>query len=103
MDQHFIFFFLDDFHHGSLNHVIHFVGFTVLGYGLGKKNLWLIIASPFIMEIGHIYNYLRGIHSEHAVKIIPLQWLAWVIFVSAGYLIAKTVEKRKRKSSAKDG
>ena len=89
MKKHLLFFFLDDFHRGAVNHVIHFIGFTVLGYGLGKPSLLLIILSPFIMELGHFYNYFRGIHKEYAVKIIPLQWLAFIIFVGFGYLTAK--------------
>lgn len=89
MKKHIIFFFLDDFHHGAVNHVLHFIGFTILGYGLGKPNLLLIILSPFIMEIGHFYNYFRGVHKEFALKIIPLQWLAWLIFVALGYFITK--------------
>lgn len=91
MKKHFIFFFLDDFHRGAMNHVIHFIGFTVLGYGLGKPSLLLIILSPFIMELGHFYNHFRGIHKEHAIKIIPLQWLAWVIFVGLGYIVSKVL------------
>lgn len=91
MRKHFIIFFLDDFHHGAVNHVLHFIGFTVLGYGLGKQSLLLIIISPFIMELGHFYNYFRGIHREQAVKIIPLQWLAWVIFVGLGFLLTKVL------------
>lgn len=89
MKKHFIFFFLDDFHHGSVNHILHFLGFTLLGYGLGKANIWLILLSPVIMELGHFYNYSRGIHKEHAIKIIPLQWAAWIIFVGCVYLLTK--------------
>ena len=73
MKKHYILFFLDDFHHGVFNHVMHFIGFFLLGYGVGKLNIFFIIASPFIMESGHLYNYFRGIHKEHAIKIIPLQ------------------------------
>ena len=87
--KHYIIFFLDDFHRGAVNHIVHFVGFTILGYGLGKQSLLLIIISPFIMELGHFYNYFRGIHKEHVIKIIPLQWVAWTIFVGVGYFIAK--------------
>ena len=89
MKKHWLFFFLDDFHRGAVNHLVHFIGFTVLAYGLGKPSLILIIASPFIMELGHFYNYLRGIHREHAIKIIPIQWIAWLFFVAIGYLLAK--------------
>lgn len=75
MEQHLLF-FLGDFHNGAVNHVIHFIGFTVLGYGLGVRNWWLVIISPFVMEIGHLWNYTHGLHGDQALKIIPLQWLA---------------------------
>lgn len=89
MKKHWLLFFLDDFHRGSINHLIHFIGFTVLGYGLGKPNLILIIISPFIMELGHFYNYSKGVNKEVAIKIIPLQWAAWIIFVALGWIISK--------------
>lgn len=89
MKKHIILFFLDDFHHGAMNHIIHFIGFTVLGYGLGKPSWFLIIISPFVMELGHVYNYLRGRDREIGFKIVPLQLLAWVIFVGIGFLVAK--------------
>lgn len=82
-------FFLDEFHHGAVNHIIHFIGFTFLGYGLGVRSLPIIIISPFVMEAGHVYNYARGRHRKHAIKIIPLQIAAWLAFVGAGYLLAK--------------
>jgi len=87
--KHLLFFFLDDFHHGAMNHVLHFIGFTLLGYGLGKPNLTLIILSPFIMESGHVWNYFRGVHKDHAIKILPLQLGAWIVFVILGFLVAR--------------
>ncbi len=89
--KHILLFFFDDFHHGAMNHLIHSIGFTMLGYGLGKQSIFLVIFSPFIMELGHVYNYFRGVHREYAIKIIPLQWLAWIVFVGLGYLITKIV------------
>ena len=89
MKKHFIIFFLDDFHRGAVNHLTHFVGFTLLGYGLGKPSLLLILISPFIMESGHFYNHLRGIHKEHTVKILPFQLLAWVVFVLIGITLSQ--------------
>ncbi|GEM_PF-5461668 len=58
-----IVFFLDEFHHGAVNHVIHFAGFTLLGYGLGIQNWWIVVFSPFVMEAGHVYNFFTGRHS----------------------------------------
>ena len=90
MNKHYIIFFLDNFHRGAVNHATHFIGCTILGYGLGTLNLTLIIISPLIMEAGHLYNYAKGIHKEHAIKIIPLQLASWIIFVGIGFLLAKT-------------
>ena len=87
--SHYLLFFLDDFHRGAGNHVLHFVGFFILGYGVGAWNLFAVILSPFIMESGHLYNYARGLHREHAIKIVPLQLLAWAIFVLVGYAVTR--------------
>ena len=84
-----IMFFLDEFHQGAVNHVIHFAGFTLLGYGLGIKSLPIILLSPIIMESGHIYNYVTGKHKHLAYKIIPIQILAWLAFIGLGYLLTK--------------
>lgn len=89
--KHFLIFFFDDLHQGAMNHIIHFVGCGLAGYGLGKMNWWLVIISPFIMEAGHLYNYIRGTHREHAIRIIPLQLLVWVVFVSVGWLLSLIV------------
>ncbi len=85
----YLWFFLGDFHNGAINHVIHFVGFTLFGYGLAKQNWTIVLISPFVMEMGHIYNYSRGIHRTHALKIIPLQWAAGLVFAGLIYLLVK--------------
>ena len=82
-------FFLDEFHQGAVNHVIHFAGFTLLGYGIGIQSLLIIVISPFVMESGHVYNYIKGRHRHLAFKIIPLQIAAWLVFVGLGYLLSK--------------
>ena len=84
-----IIFLLDDFHHGAVNNVIHWSGFTLLGYGLGIQNWWIVILSPFIMEMGHVYNYITGRHRHLAIRIIPMQILGWLVFVGIGYLLTK--------------
>lgn len=87
--KHHLIFFLDDFHHGAVNHVLHFAGFLLLGYGVGAWNWFVVVLSPLVMESGHLYNYTRGIHREHAVKIVPLQIVGWGVFVALGYLITR--------------
>lgn len=89
--KHHLIFFLDDFHRGAVNHVLHFAGCFLLGYGVGAWNFFAIVLSPLVMESGHLYNYARGIHSEHAIKIIPLQIGAWIIFIGIGFLITRLI------------
>ena len=84
-----IHFFLDEFHHGAVNHILHFSGFTLLGYGLGTENWWLVILSPFVMEMGHLYNYFTGRDKHHAIRIIPMQIGAGLIFVGIAYLLTR--------------
>ena len=97
MGEHTILFFLDEFHGGAVNHILHFAGFTVLGYGLGSRNIWFIVASPFVMECGHIYNYLMGVHADLAIKIVPLQLFAWAVFVALGFALHALYIRSKRK------
>lgn len=82
-------FFLDEFHHGVINHIIHAIGFTILGYGLGIQNWWIVILSPFVMEMGHLYNYATGRNRQFAIRIIPMQIIGWFIFVGIGYLVTR--------------
>ena len=89
LDKHMLMFFLDDFHHGAANHVIHFFGFFLLGYGVGKSNLLIIVASPFIMEFGHLYNFIKGKDKDIAIKIIPIQLIAWLVFVALGLVLSR--------------
>lgn len=90
--KHFLIFFLDDFHQGAVNHITHFIGFTLLGYGLGIQNLLIILISPLLMEMGHVWNYFTGRYKDIAIKIIPIQIIFWIIFVIIGYLLAKTFQ-----------
>jgi hypothetical protein len=62
-----------------------------MGYGLGKGSLITFLLAPVLMEIGHVYNYSKGIHKEHALRIIPLQLLGWFTFAILGYLLTKII------------
>jgi len=82
-------FFLGDFHNGAINHGLHFIGFTLLGYGLGVESWWIVVLSPFVMEMGHIYNYITGRDRHLAFRIIPAQIVAGLIFAGIVYLLTR--------------
>lgn len=58
-NKHLLFFFLDD--------------------------LLTILVSPAVMESGRLWNYLRGKHNGHMLKIVPLQFIDWFVFVTIGF------------------
>ena len=84
-----IIFFLGDFHNGAVNHALHFIGFTLLGYGLGVENWWIVALSPVVMETGRVYNYITGRDRHLAFRIIPAQIVAGLIFVGIVYLLTR--------------
>ena len=75
-------FFLNEFHQGAVNHIAHFVGFALFGYGLAKRNWKAILLAPIIMEIGHVYNYVvLDEYGELAISIIPAQIAVGAVFI----------------------
>lgn len=89
--KHRLIFFLDDFHRGAVNHILHFSGFFLLGYGIGAWSLLAVVLSPFLMESGHLYNAARGIHREHTIRIVPLQLAGWIVFIVLGYMVTRVL------------
>ncbi len=45
---------------------------------------------PLIMEIGHLYNHLRGIEL-YPVRVLPLQFLTYVTFLIVVYGVIMTI------------
>lgn len=89
MSKELITYFFNEWHDGAVNHSFHFVGFTVLGYGLATQDLLIALASSLVMEGGHIYNYIRNLHKhrENAIRIIPLQFLTFFLFAGIGWYV----------------
>lgn len=73
-------FFIHDFHQGAVNLVFHFIGIAILIWGLARWNLLLMVMSFFIMEIGHLYNHLKGIERRGRNTIL-MQWFLIMIFL----------------------
>lgn len=44
-------------HEGTVNRLIHLVGFVLIGFGLMEKSLMLVIAGFVVPESGHFYQY----------------------------------------------
>ncbi len=89
-------FFLDDFHQGPVNLVLHCAGFLVLGYGLGRHNLSLMFLATFLMELGHFYNALRGRHRDYALWALPLQYFVWLLIIIGSNFVLRLLETRSR-------
>ena len=84
-----IYFFLDDLHQGPFNHLCHFLGFLILGLGLAKSNIFLVVISIFIMEAGHLLDFPKGVNRGMALTVIPFQLAFWGIFVAIGFFLLK--------------
>lgn len=47
------------YHTGTINKLIHVVGFALIGVGVFEKSLSLVIAGGLTQELGHFYEYYR--------------------------------------------
>lgn len=81
--------YLDESHCGLMSHGIHWIAFIILGYGLGTQNWWIVIFSPFVMESGHLYNYLTGRYRHRVAQAIPFQIMSWFVFVGITYVLMR--------------
>jgi len=46
-------------HDGLLNKLIHLLGFSLIGFGIIEKSLFLVIAGGITQELGHFYQYAK--------------------------------------------
>lgn len=46
-------------HKGTLNKIIHLIGFTLIGIGVVEKSLFLVLAGGITQELGHFYQYFK--------------------------------------------
>ncbi|MDO8655161.1 MAG: hypothetical protein Q7R48_01910 [bacterium] len=80
-------FFFGEFHSGAMNHATHFVGFTLLGYGLARQNWGVVLLSACVMESGHVYNYASGKYRSDALRMSALGLAVLIFFAAAVYLL----------------
>lgn len=81
--------FFTEWHSGVVNQLLHLIGLTVLIWGFYSFKVYLILASVFIMESGHLYNYFKGKNRDIVIKIIPLQIVVWLILAGFIYLVVR--------------
>lgn len=81
----------EDYHRGSVNLLLHNVGFALWGLGVGLGNAPLIILSPLVFESGHVYNYISGRRTKNDLKKIPGQILIWIVFASFGIFLSQVI------------
>lgn len=46
-------------HDGTINKILHVVGFSIIGCGIFYKLLSLVLAGAIIQEAGHFYQYAK--------------------------------------------
>lgn len=46
-------------HKGTLNRIVHIIGFSLVGIGIFERSLLFVILGGGVQEIGHVYQYLK--------------------------------------------
>lgn len=70
-------------HTGTINRLVHLVGFTLIGFGAVEKSLGFVISGGIIQELGHFYEYYRtkNPQSSPLACIKPQSIFAYPIFI----------------------
>lgn len=79
-----------DFHKGTVNIILHLIGFAGIFYSIYKLD-WLLFALSFIVvEIGHVYNHYTGI-KKYDVRPMVIFWrlIIFLSVVALFYFITK--------------
>lgn len=70
-------------HHGTINILVHIVGFTIVGVGVWQKSVLLIIGGALFTELGHFYQYAktRNIKDSPFYCVKPQAFFAYPVFI----------------------
>ena len=70
-------------HHGTINIVVHIVGFGIIGVGVWQKSVLLIIVGAAVQELGHVYQYAktRNIKDNPFYCVKPQAFFAYPFFI----------------------
>ncbi len=78
-----------DFHKGTINIILHVIGFIGIFYSIYILN-WILFAFSFIVvEIGHIYNHLKGLKKyDFRLHVIFWRLLVFLVIVTVFYFVS---------------
>lgn len=70
-------------HHGTINILVHIVGFAAIGLGIWQKSILLIIGGAVVQELGHFYQYAktRDIKDSPFYCVKPQTFFAYPLFI----------------------
>lgn len=70
-------------HKGTLNRVLHIVGFSLIGVGIWQKSFFFAIAGAITQELGHFYQYAKtkNIKDSPFYCLKPQALFAYPIFI----------------------
>jgi hypothetical protein len=79
-----------DFHSGTVNIVVHIIGFLGLFYSIYIFNWVLFAVSILVLESGHVYNHVAGIKPyDFRPKTIFWRVVIFIAVVVAAYLVSE--------------
>ena len=80
------------FHKGTVNIVLHVVGFLGIFYSIFRLNCELFALSLIVLELGHVYNHVVGIEKyDTRPKVLLWRAVIFLALVVGLYLIRTNI------------
>ncbi len=81
-----------DFHKGTVNIVLHVIGFAGLFYSIYKLSWILFAFFLIVLELGHIYNHIAGIKKyDLRLKVNFWRVIIFIFVVVAFYFFGRFI------------
>ena len=55
-------------HTGTMNLVLHIIGFTFIGIGIFQKSIFFVVMGAIVQESGHFYQYARTKNEKYSPR-----------------------------------
>ena len=70
-------------HHGTINKIIHAIGFAAIGLGIVEKNVFYVIGGGVFQELGHAYQYIKTKNPKYSpfYCVKPQTLFAYPLFI----------------------